>query len=325
MIRAALNGFGMWGTRLVESVQNKSTHIRFDAAITRDAAKHKEQADKLGLRLFERDEEALADATIDALVLATPHSHHPRQIVAAAKAGKHVFVEKPFALTRRDAEESVAACAKAGVTLGVGFNRRHAPAVIEMRRRIAAGDIGEVLHIEAQFSGPSGYRLKDGTWRATRAESPAGAMTARGVHALDCMIHFGGLVQNVSAISKRRVLAVDVDDVTTALLTFNSGVTGQLTTLHATGEIWRLHIFGSKGWMESRGDADLVVAGLEGEPKRIELVRADKERAVLEEFAQAASQGKASVIDPAEIVNGVAVLEAIVESSDSGQTVKIPL
>lgn len=324
MIRAALNGFGMWGARLVESVQGKSSLIRFDAAITRDAARHSELAGKLGLKLVERESDALDNPDIDAIVLATPHSHHHRQIVAAAKAGKHVFVEKPFTLTRRDAEDAVAACAKAGVTLGVGFNRRHAPAVIEMRRRIKVGEIGEVLHIEAQFSGPSGYRLKEGQWRANRTESPGGAMTARGVHALDCLIHFGGLVQTVTAVSKRRVLPVEVDDVTTAQLTFASGATGTLTSLHATAEIWRLHIFGSKGWMESRGDADLVVAGLEGEPKRVELTRADKERAVLEEFAQAAANGQPTVIDPAEIVNGVAVLEAIVQSSDSGQTVKIP-
>ena len=324
MIRAALNGLGMWGARLVDSVQNKSALMRFDAAITRDAAKHGELAGKLGLKLIEREEDALGNPDIDAVVLATPHSHHPRQIVAAARAGKHVFVEKPFALTRRDAEDAIAACDRAGVTLGVGFNRRHAPAVIEMRRRIAAGEIGEVLHIEAQFSGPSGYRLKEGQWRATRAECPGGAMTPRGVHALDCMIHFGGLIQSVSAVSKRRIIAVDIDDVTTALLTFNSGVTGQLTSLHTTGEIWRLHIFGSKGWMESRGDADLVIAGLEGEPKRVDLAKADKERAVLEEFAQAATDGKPKVIDPAEIINGVAVLEAIVQSSDSGQIIRIP-
>jgi len=323
MIRAALNGLGLWGARLVESVQNKSPLIRFEAAITRDAAQHREFAGKLGLRLYEREENALANSSVDALVLATPHSHHPRQILAAARAGKHVFVEKPFALTRRDAEEAVAACTKARVTIGVGFNRRHAPAVIEMRRRIAAGEIGEVLHIEAQFSGPSGYRLKPDQWRASRSESPAGAMTARGIHSLDCMIHFGGLVQSVTAITRRRVLAVDIDDVTTALLDFKSGITGQLTSLHATGEIWRLHVFGSKGWMESRGDTDLVVAGLEGEPKRVELTRADKERAALEEFAEAAKEGKASVIDPTEIINGVAVLEAIVQSSDSEQTVKI--
>jgi predicted dehydrogenase len=324
MIRAALNGLGMWGARLVESVQGKSPLIRFDAAITRDAARHKDLAGKLGLALIEDETAALSNSDIDALVLATPHSHHHRQIVAAAQAGKHVFVEKPFALTRRDAEDAIAACAKAGVTLGVGFNRRHAPAVIEMRKRIAAGEIGEVLHIEAQFSGPSGYRLKEGQWRSTRAECPGGAMTPRGVHALDCMIHFGGLVQSVSAVSKRRLIPVDIDDVTTALLTFKTGITGQLTSLHTTGEIWRLHIFGSKGWMESRGDADLVVAGFEGEPKRIELAKADKERAVLEQFAQAATDRKGAIIDPDEIVNGVAVLEAIVQSSDSGQTVKIP-
>lgn len=323
MIRVALNGFGLWGTRLIESVQDKSPLIRFEAAITRDAARHAAEAARLGLKLVENEADVLNDPNIDAIVLATPHSQHHRQIVAAAKAGKHIFVEKPFTLTRKDAEDAVAACRAAGITLGVGFNRRHSPAVIEMRQRIAAGEIGEILHVEAQFSG-SGYRLQKGQWRADRAESPAGAMTPRGVHALDCMIHLCGLVRSVCAVSKRRVLPVDIDDVTAALLTFDTGVTGQLTALHATGDIWRVHVFGSKGWMETRGDDDLVVLGLEGEPRRIALVKTDKERAVLEQFAEAVQARAAAVIDPAEIVNGVAVLEAIVQSSDSGQIIRIP-
>jgi predicted dehydrogenase len=125
-------------------------------------------------------------------------------------------------------------------------------------------------------------------------------------------------------VSKRRVLAADVDDVTTALVTFDTGATGLLTSLYATGEIWRLHVFGSKGWMETRGDTDLVAMGLEGEPRRIALAATDKERAVLEQFARAAQDAAAAVINPAEIVNGVAVLEAILQSSDTGQTVRIP-
>ena len=127
-------------------------------------------------------EEVLRDPQIDAAVLATPHAKHHEQIVAAAKAGKHVYVEKPLTLIRASAEQAIDACRRAEVTMSIGFNRRHAPSFVEMLRRIRAGDIGDVLHVEAHFSGPTGYGLKPGIWRSTSVEAPGGGMTARGIH-----------------------------------------------------------------------------------------------------------------------------------------------
>lgn len=132
----------------------------------------------------------------------------------------------------------------AGVTLGLGFNRRYAPAFVEMKRRILAGEIGELLHIEGQHSGPSGYKLKH-NWRATRAELPAGGMAPRGIHTLDSMINLGGLVSEVYAHSARRTLQapIDMDDTTSMLLKFKSGITGYFATIFVTGELWRVLIF----------------------------------------------------------------------------------
>jgi predicted dehydrogenase len=127
-------------------------------------------------------EEVLRDSQIDAAVLATPHAKHHEQIVAAAKAGKHAYVEKPLTLIRASAEQAIDACRRAEFTMSIGFNRRHAPSFVEMLRRIRAGDIGDVLHVEAYFSGPTGYGLKPGIWRSTRVEAPGGGMTARGIH-----------------------------------------------------------------------------------------------------------------------------------------------
>ena len=81
----------------------------------------------------------LADPGIAAVVLATPHTQHAEQAIAAAKAGKAVFVDKPFTLTRASAEAVVAACGKAGVTLAVGQNRRFLPSAIELKRMIDSG------------------------------------------------------------------------------------------------------------------------------------------------------------------------------------------
>ncbi|MBI3043429.1 MAG: Gfo/Idh/MocA family oxidoreductase [Betaproteobacteria bacterium] len=324
MLRMAIYGMGRWGSRLVESVQ-ASDKVRVTKIISRDPARHKEYAQRAGVKVVSSYGRVLRDPEIDAVLLATPHSLHMKQIVQAAKAGKHVFVEKPFTLTRKTAEKAVEACRAGGVTLGVGLNRRYAPAFVEMLRRIRAGEIGEVLHLEAQHSGPSGYRLKAGHWRATRTESPAGAMTARGIHTLDCMIQIAGVVSTVYAYSERRVLPanVELDDTTSMLLRFKSGITGYLGTHFATADCWRVHAFGSKGWLESRGDTDLAFRGLEGAAVKIPVEPADKEKAELEAFADAVAAKQPSTVAPEEIVNGIAVLEAVVTSAAKGKPVQI--
>ena len=262
-------------------------------------------------------------AAIDAVVLATPHSQHAAEIVAAARAGKHVFVEKPFTLTRADAEAAIAACKAAEITLAVGFNRRYAPAYGDMKRRIAAGEIGALRHIEGQFSGPPSYQIEPGNWRSNQTESPGGSMTARGVHVVDGMVHIAGLAATVFAFSERLQLAIDVDDTTACLLRFASGVTGTLGTLHNASRFYRIHVFGSKGALEMRGETELLAFDLDGNMRRTTYDAVDKERAELEAFADAVAQSVKFTIAPEEIINTVAVTEAVAASARSGKAVTI--
>lgn len=322
MIKAAILGLGRWGNRLVDAVR-ASDRIRIVRGVSRDPDKHREFSQRTGIRVVSSYARVLRDPGIDAVLLATPHSLHLRQIVQAAKAGKHVYVEKPMTLTRSSAEKAVEACRAAGVTLAVGFNRRHTPAYREMMRRIREGEIGEVLHIEAQHSGPTGYSLKPGNWRSTRAEAPAGGMTARGIHALDAMIGIAGPVSSVYAFSDRRKVEVDLDDTTSMLLRFAGGVTGYLGTVFVTGDFYRVHVFGSKGWIELRGDSDLTVRGLEGAPAKVPLETIDREKAALEAFAEAVANRQPFLVPAEEAVNGIAVLEAIVKSAAKGKPVAI--
>ena len=323
MLRAAICGAGHWGTRLIEAVQGKTGKIGFVTAVTRDPAGKRALADRFGLKLTTDYTQVLADPGIDAVVLATPHSRHAAEIAAAARAGKHVFAEKPFTLTRADAEAAIAACRTAGITLGVGFNRRYAPSYADMARRIAAGEIGTLRHIEGQFSGPANYQTEPGNWRSNQAESPGGAMTARGVHVVDGMVHIAGLVDTVFAFSERLQHAIDVDDTTACLFRFAGGVTGMLGTLHAASRLWRIQAFGSLGALETRGETELEAADLEGKIERTTYAAVDKERAELEAFADAVAQGVKFTIAPEEIVNTVAVTEAIVASARNGKAVAI--
>ena len=273
MLRTAIFGAGHWGRRLIESVQGRSTKIGFVTAVTRDPAGQRALAERFGFALTGSAADVLADPGVDAVVLATPHSQHADEIVAAAQAGKHLFVEKPFTLTRADAKRAIAACRAAGVTLHVGFNRRYAPAYGEMARRIAQGAIGAPRHVEGNFSGPASYQTEPGNWRANQVESPGGSMTARGVHVLDSMVNLMGPVARVFAFSERLQHAIDVDDTTVCALRFAGGSTGTLATLHAASATYRIQVFGSQGALEMRGETALNVYNLKGLTESIELRR----------------------------------------------------
>ena len=107
------------------------------------------------------------------------------------------------------------------------------------------------------------------------------------------------------------------------LLKFKTGITGYFATIFVTGELYRVHVFGTKGWLELRGDTELIARGLEGNPQAMNLPVVDKERAELEAFADAVAAKQAYMVPPEQAVNGIAVIEAIVASEASGSPVQI--
>jgi predicted dehydrogenase len=335
MINAAIIGLGRWGQNLVNSVQGKSSHIRFVAGAVRTPARVQEYADSNGLRLYDDYRKMLADPGIDAIVLATPHSIHAELIIAAAKAGKHVFTEKPFTLTTESAKEAVRACAKRGVTLAVGYNWRFQPALQEIRRMLDDGRLGKLLHIEGNFCGPSVYWYPKDHWRQKRDEGPGGGMTGRGVHVVDAMLYLAGQVDTVYSQSFRRALDYGIDDTTSMLFRFKGGASGYLGTFIATAETWRMQVFGSKGWVEV-GDVEhlstwqMKVCLLNPDdlrerkrPQMMTFPETSTERAELEHFAKAVVARKALAVTGGDEIHGVTVLESILESARSGNPVKI--
>src|SRR5438128_4490826 len=221
MIRAAIIGLGRWGRSLVNAVQGKSDDIAFVLAHTRTRASAEDFCREKNVRLVDRYEEILADPDIDAVVLATPHSLHQRQILAAAQAGKHIHVEKPITLDRPSADTAVAAARKAGVVLAVGYCRRFHPSVVEIRTRLQDGRLGAVVSMVAQHTTSTGQFIPPDNWRAAPEEAPGGAFTATGVHSLDHMIELAGCVRDGRRATARYVPS-RADDTTTAMRTSES-------------------------------------------------------------------------------------------------------
>lgn len=335
MINAAIVGLGKWGQNLVNSVQGRSEKIRFVAGVLRHPEKARDYAQRQGLTLHKDLSQVLTDPRIDAIVLATPHTTHAEQILAAVKAGKPVFAEKPFTLDSRSASAALRAAKKNNVTLGVGFNWRFQPALREIRAMLEDGRLGALLHIEGNFCGPSVYRFGKTHWRQQRDEGPAGGMTGRGVHVVDAMLYLAGRVESVHAQSDRLAHNYGIDDTTSMLFRFRGGATGYLGTILATAETWRMQVFGTKGWAEV-GDVEHLTTWqmracfvdpdnlhTHHRPQVITFPQTSTERAELEHFADAVREGRPLAVAGGDEAHGVAVLEAILKSAKSGKTVKL--
>lgn len=250
MIKAAVIGLGWWGQTILKTLSN-STVIRPVLGVDPlDSARA--AASVLGIETARQFEDVLTNSGIDAVILCTPQEHHADQITAAARSGRHVFCEKPLCTTSADAEIAITAVRQAGVQLGIGHERRFEPAVIEMRKRFAAGEFGNPLLLEGNFSQDKFLKLPDDNWRLSNATNPAGPLSATGIHMVDLSIALLG--RPVSVWARLATLGSDFANGDTLSMTvgFESGATAMLSAVLATPFMGRLALLGSTGWMEIR-------------------------------------------------------------------------
>ncbi len=316
MLNAAVIGLGWWGQRLLASVQGSGL-IRFARGVTLEPELARDLAAKHGLAIGTSLEEVLADPAIQAVVLATPHTRHRQQVEAAATAGKHVYCEKPFALSRADAAAMLDACARAGVTIAVGHHFRLMPSMKALRREVASGALGTIMHVEGNYSHDWLKDLPADSWRAAAEESRAGGMTGMGIHVLDCFRDLVGPMRRISALSRSRALALPTGDTTAALIEFANGATGTLATTLKTPFCWRLAVYGENAWAASVSETRLVVCRAGGEPETQDLPAANHLGENVELFAAAALGREKFPIDPAGILQTVSALEAVFRSAEN--------
>ena len=334
MIRAAIIGLGRWGRSLVNAVQGKSDDIQFTRAYTRTRAVAEDFCREKHLPLADSYEQILADPNIDAVVLATPHSQHETQVRQAAAAGKHIHVEKPITLDYPSARSAVADAEKAGVVLAVGFCRRFHPSVVDVRRRLADGRLGKVLSMVAQHTTSTGQFIPAGNWRTAPDEAPGGALTAVGVHSLDHMIEFAGRVRDVYCVTARNIPGPS-DDTTTVMVHFESGATGLIFCSVATATNFCFTLYGSKGLAEiSKPNlqtvrfvptSDVPPTGVVTAPpdEITEHPAFDMLQAEMEAFAHSIRDRTPYPVPISEVLHGMAVFDAIVESARGGRIVLV--
>ncbi|HQT77438.1 MAG: hypothetical protein B7Z80_14950 [Rhodospirillales bacterium 20-64-7] len=330
MVRAAIVGLGWWGQNLVNSVRG-NTAIRFTTAHTRTHDTAAGFCAEAGLRWVDSLDAILNDAAIDAVVFATPHTLHTDQVVRAAAAGKHVFVEKPFSLSIADAQRAKQSADAAGIVLAVGFNRRFHPSMAALRTAVHSGNLGTLVSISAEQTALHGLSLSADAWRARSEEAPGGAMTAIGVHLVDGMIDLFGPIRQVFATVSRRA-APHSDDTTDILLRFSNGASGHIFCSTAATPHYRMAVYGTSGFAEILGHSMTTLRQVKAAPgnylavapaEQTETPNFNMLTAELEAFAASIRTGQPFPTPMAQVMHGVEVFEAVLRSAATGEAVTI--
>lgn len=326
----AIAGFGWWGEHMSRRLAGNGKIAV--AGIIEPAQDRAAMVRERGLTHFDTLADALADPAVQAVALTTPNELHEAQTVEVAGAGRHVFCEKPLALSAASARRSVAACERAGGVLGIGHERRFEPALAEVRAMVAAGTLGTVMHAEAAFSHDKLIDVPPGDWRTRKATAPAAAMTGMGVHLTDYYIALFGRVKTVQALTARRVLEWETGDVVTAQLGFAAGMTASLSAILYTPHFIRLHVFGSSAWVEVRnathpdtpgGITDMTLYTTAGGAELHRFEWHDTVVQNLEAFADAIAGRAPYPYTRDELIHNIEVLEAIARSAETGETVHL--
>lgn len=326
----AIAGFGWWGRHIAARLAKHPNMTLF--GIIEPVEAQRAAIAEAGYTPFATLDEVLAIDEVDAVVLTTPNPLHEEQVIACAKAGKHVYCEKPLGLTAASARRSMAAVQEAGVQLAVGHERRFEPGMMALKKAIEAGELGTLMHAEANWSHDKLIGVPEGDWRTKPEVSPAAGMTAMGIHLTDLMIWFFGRVETVQAMTSKRSLHWETGDVVTVQLGFESGMTANVAAVLHTPHFIRMHVFGADKWIEVRNDTHPDTPGgkvhfmtsVTDKPLETEVYEwTDAVLSNLECF-QAAAQGRAPYLfTPDEMVHNIEVLEAIKLSAMDRRTVHI--
>ncbi len=329
-MRLAIVGLGWWGKHIARTLQ-PSTKLSVALGVDVDAGNRQDFTAQSGKPAVSDAEEALRRPDIDGIVIATPHRLHEKQALQAIAAGKQVFCEKPLALTLASADRILVAADKAGIILGIGHERRYEAAMERIGHSISVGDLGQILHLEANVSHDNFKRVAPSNWRLQAADAPAGAMTALGIHLTDLFQSFAGPIRTVRAYATTRVFTPPAQDVLNIQLQFASGASGTITCLSSTPFYARFNVFGEHGSMEVRDTAnvdaedptELIVVDHAGKRSSAFLPRDDTVRANFEAWADATAGNGTYRFSRAELRHNIAVLDAITRSAATGDVTTV--
>lgn len=339
-VKVGIVGLGRWAKVLTRAVA-KSDRLAIVAGYSRSEEKRSAFAQEFGVRAAPDMKSLLADPEIRGVIITVPNEQHLPVATEIAKAGKHVYTEKPIAATLEDGIEIAALERQYGVTVTVGHSARLMGSIRAIRAAIDAGELGRVAFMEANFSNERALELTPNTWRWYKAKAPGGPLSQLAIHQFD-VLHYlgGGIVEAGSMASKLSPVGAEVDDQSMTLLRFADGKIGYVGSSWTSPGVFSVRVFGSKGLMHSETDFSSwdtpsklhlssslhIQRGKDGYGKRedLKVPESDMFCAELELFAESCRSGNANELTAHNGNVAVAVVNAALRSIEQeGRYVRV--
>ena len=313
---------GWWSDVLADAIQ-RSGRLSIAACYSRSAQKRQKFAEKYRCRAAGSYEEILHDPEIEAIINTTPNGVHRETTLAAAAAGKHVFLDKPIANTIADARAITDACRRAKVVLALGYQRRRESHFRWIKERIH--EFGRLVNAEANISRDRFGKIDLGSWRYTAEGMPGGVMLQIGIHYSDVLEYLLGPVKAVSGRFVRLVLPGDNPDVASLVLEHGNGALSTLNASYASAsEYYLMNLYGKEAsayYDLHQGLRFLKRGSARADP--VACARNDPVVEELEEFAAAARGDAEPEMDGERSTASLAVILAGIRSAKEGRRVEV--
>ncbi len=329
----ALVGLGRLSTNQLAPALQATQHARLAAVVTGTPEKGREWRQKHGLpasavydyasfdRIAENDD-------VDVIDVVLPNGMHKEFVVRAAQAGKHVFCEKPMAVSSGECRAMIAACDTAGVKLGVGYRCQFEPHHLECIRLAREGAFGKVRQIDAGF----GFRIEDFPkddpkhWRLEKKLAGGGPLMDVGIYALNACRYLTGEEPNsvtAETVKTNPTKFAEVEETLVWTMTFPSGVAAVCSTTYAYNGVNKYTVYADR---DSFGlDPAYGYAGIQGfaGKNRIEAPEIDQFAAELDAFALCVKEDRPTKVPGQEGLRDLLAIEAIYEAARTGQAVDV--
>ncbi len=339
-VKMGIVGLGRWAKVLARAAQ-QSDKLRIVAGYSRSEEKRAAFEKELGVPAAPDMKSLLSNPEIKGVILTVPNEQHLPLADQVAKAGKHVYTEKPIAQTLEDGLKIAALEKQHGVSVTVGHSARLMAGIRIIKNRIDSGELGRVAFMESNFSNERALELTPQTWRWYKDRAPGGPLSQLAIHQFDVLHFLGGEISEVSSMaSKLSPVGAEVDDQSMTLIKFSDGRMGYVGSCWTSPGIFAVRVFGAKGLMHYEIDFGTwdtphllhkastlyIQRGKDGWAKRedIALPESDMFRAELEMFAESCASGKPNELTAYNGNIAVAVVYAALKSIErKGQCVRI--
>ena len=339
-VKMGIVGLGRWAKVLTQA-SKQSDKLRIVSGFSRSEEKRAAFERETGVLAAPDLKAMLSNPEIKGVILTVPNEQHLPMAEQVARAGKHVYTEKPIAQTLEDGLKIADLEQRHGVTVTVGHSARLMAGIRIIKERIDRGELGRVAFMEANFSNERALELTPQAWRWYKDRAPGGPLSQLAIHQFDVLHLLGGEIAEVSSMaSKLSPVGAEVDDQSMTTIRFADGKLGYVGSCWTSPGIFAVRVFGSRGLMHYEIDFGTwdtphrlhensvlyIQRGKDGWAKRedIPLPESDMFRAELELFADSCASGKPNELTAHNGNVAVAVVYAALRSIDrKGQCVRI--